>query len=65
MTNRETQKMILEKYIDSIAQDIGKAIRERRPFAEIAEMQTDSNSAVLRLEALGYALEETNNGNHS
>ena len=39
MTDRDTQKLTLEKYIHCMSGLIGKAIRERRPFSEIAALQ--------------------------
>jgi hypothetical protein len=59
MTNLE-QKAVLEKYIDCISRLIGKAIRERRPYMEIAAMQMDSNMAVLKLESIEYQMQKEN-----
>jgi hypothetical protein len=57
MTDRDTQKLTLEKYIHCMSGLIGKAIRERRPFSEIAALQMDSNTAVLQLESIEYQMQ--------
>jgi hypothetical protein len=58
MTDRDTQKLTLEKYIHCMSGLIGKAIRERRPFSEIAALQMDSNTAVLQLESIEYQMQK-------
>jgi hypothetical protein len=56
MTGRETQKVILEKYISCMSGLIGKAIRERRPYTEIEALQQDHNRAVLKLEEIEFRI---------
>jgi hypothetical protein len=58
MTDRDTQKLTLEKYIRCMSGLIGKAIREQRPFSEIAALQMDSNTAVLQLESIEYQMQK-------